>query len=310
MSKKFLVFSPSYHPESGGVIALHKLCSLLNDIGYDAYLLNLFNDYPINRRNILSPLSKIFKEIKNDWFSTYKLNPKLNTKVLLKPPRTFDSEWVVVYPEIVFGNPLGAKNVARWMLYKPGFHKNHYNFGKDEYHIDFNHYADDFVFPGTFKSSINLYVLHFPFDHFNLSGALPNDQRSGTAYCVRKGIDKQITHNLHNSVLIDRMPLYQIASILKRVKTFISYDPYTAYSLFAVLCGAESVVVPNKNMNEEQWYQDKSERYGVAYGFENLPWARKTAHLVLNRMKEKEKSSIENARRFAVEVLDYFDDAA
>ena len=306
LKKRFLIFSPPYNQKHGGTVVLHKLCSLLNDLGYEAYLLRLFDNYPINRKNIFLPLTSVFQDIKKKWFSHYKLNPNLNTRVLQKLPQTFDSEWVVVYPEVVFGNPLEAKNVVRWMLYTPGFHTNYYYFGKDEYHIDYNHYTDDFIFPSAFKSNIKLYVLHFPFDCFNLSSSLPSDQRSGTAYCMRKGRDKKIMHDLNNSVLIDEMPPSQVASILKRVKTFVSYDLYTAFSSFAVLCGAESVVVPDENLSKEQWYSDERDRYGVAYGFDDLLWARETAHLVLGRMKEKEQNSVENVRRFAVEATDFF----
>jgi hypothetical protein len=37
------------------------------------------------------------------------------------------------------------------------------------------------------------------------------------------------------------------------VETFISYDTYTAYSLFAVLCECESVVIPDEGVSEEAY---------------------------------------------------------
>ena len=36
--KKFIIFAPSYSENVGGIICLHKLCSLLNQSGYEAYL--------------------------------------------------------------------------------------------------------------------------------------------------------------------------------------------------------------------------------------------------------------------------------
>ncbi len=306
-TKKFLIFVGPYNPASGGVIAMHKLVSILNDLGYEAYLLRLFKDYVVTRRRIIRPLYEVAKEIKENW-SPYKLNPNFNTQVLKNPPKKFGSDWIVIYPEIILDNPLRAKNIVRWMLYKPAFH-NMYSFfhlGKNEYHIDFNNFARDYIFPDVFKSSLRLNVLHFPHDCYNMNGALPDGQRSGTAYCIRKGKEKTIVHDLNYSSLIDDKPHSWVAPLFKRVKTFISYDPYTAYSSLAVLCGAESVVIPDENVSKEQWYSEENERYGVAYGFEDLPWARKTAHLLLDRMKEQEQNSAENVRSFAVEAINYF----
>ena len=306
MTKKFLIFSKPYDDKSGGIIALHKLASILNDLGHEAYLLRLFKDQIITRGNIIEPLYRVAKSIIESWLP-YKLNPHFNTQVLKNPPKEFGSDWIVIYPEIILDNPLQAENVVRWMLYKPAFHSKHkfFHLRENEYHIDFNDFSRDYVFPNIFKSNLKLNVVHFPHDHYNMNGALPDKERSGTAYCVRKGKMKIIVHDLNDSSLIDDEPHIVVASLFKRVKTFISYDPHTAYSSFAVLCGAESVVIPDENISEEQWYPENM-RYGVAYGFKDLPWARKTTHLLLDEIKRQEQTSIDNVRSFAVEVLNHF----
>jgi hypothetical protein len=83
------------------------------------------------------------------------------------------------------------------------------------------------------------------------------------------------------------------------VKTFISYDLYTTFSGLAVLCGAESVVAPDPQLPETQWYAKEEDRWGVAYGFDRLAWARQTAPLQLKRLRELELRSQQSVAAFA-----------
>jgi len=90
----------------------------------------------------------------------------------------------------------------------------------------------------------------------------------------------------------------EISKIFKKVKTFISYDPYTAYSNFAALCGAESVVIPDDNVKIDQWYSDEENRYGLAYGFENINESLKTTHLLLEKIKKQESYNLLQVSEF------------
>lgn len=146
-----------------------------------------------------------------------------------------------------------------------------------------------------------------PIEIYNLDNALSADQRKGTAYCLRKGKHKKIEHDLENSVLIDGKSHQEIADIFKRVKTFISYDAYTGYSMFAALCGADSIVIPDEGMSELEWYPEVSQRYGVAYGFNRLDLARSTQVKVLEEVLQKENEIEDTVHKFVNEVSDYFD---
>ncbi|AXS80363.1 hypothetical protein HYN24_10225 [Dechloromonas sp. HYN0024] len=110
--------------------------------------------------------------------------------------------------------------------------------------------------------------------------------------------------------MIDGKSHAEVAAIFKRVKTFISYDTYTAYSSFAVLCGAASVVIPDHGVDKYAWYPDPADRYGVAYGFEDIEWALETAPRVLDRMLVKEADSLKNVSLFAEDVLQYFENSS
>jgi len=83
-----LVWSPPYTHRSSGVRALHRLCHHLNRCGYPCAMLS-----PPG-----APLP--------DWDTPFHEGPI--------------GDRIVIYPEIVPGNPLGAERVVRWCLNNPG----------------------------------------------------------------------------------------------------------------------------------------------------------------------------------------------
>ena len=98
----------------------------------------------------------------------------------------------------------------------------------------------------------------------------------------------------------------EVSKIFKSVETFISYDTYSAYSIFAALCGCRSIVIPDKDISKEEWYPDKEDRYGIAYGFDDIDAAIATENLVMNRIIHEEKKSISSVKNFIKEVDSFF----
>jgi len=318
--KKFIIFATEYAENLGGPIALHKLCDLLNRAGYEAYLYPYFKSYDLHTYNIddipgyLKELNSIFSltqtvpigmPVSLDQFeSVFWVNGNFNTPVYL-PERniTFNDDWIVVYPEITFGNPLRAKNVVRWLLHNPGFHNGKIFYGQNELYFRYSEAFKKFHFSGSKTSDLILMILHLPLDIFYENPT--SQERKGTAYMIRKGYNRKIIHNLENSIQIDGKSNREIADILRSVKTFISYDPSTLYSNLAVLCGCESVVVPIDGIEEDQWVPNYI-NYGVAYGFENIEKARNTAPLMREALLLAEDESLDLVKLFAKEANDYF----
>jgi hypothetical protein len=89
---KFLIYAPPYQNWSAGGRVLHRLCHLLNVIGHDAAI----PYWPNGQENRVNP----------DWRTPYITNPE--------PDR------VVVFPEVVSGNPLAAPHVVRYVMNHPG----------------------------------------------------------------------------------------------------------------------------------------------------------------------------------------------
>jgi hypothetical protein len=302
--KKFIVLSPAYNERNGGAIVLHKLCSILNELGRECYLYPHYRIGENHKKYIFKSILKDLKVLLLPWKTRYKTNPAFNTPVYKNKFNSSSNDWVIIYPEIISGNPLGAKNVVRWLLHQPGFHTGDIKYGKNELYFKFNKAINDFSFPGSTTSINYLKVVHYPLEHYN-TRSLPKN-KTGTAYCLRKGIHKPIQHDIRNSILIDGKSHKEVASILKRVKTFISYDTYTAYSIFAVLCGCDSIVIPDEDVDEEEWYPDPADRSGLSYGFSKLDESRKTAHLVKQHVIDEEKKSVKNVMSFIEEVETFF----
>jgi hypothetical protein len=217
----------------------------------------------------------------------------------------YGDDWIVVYPEIVLGNPLGAKNVVRWFLHDPGFHTGVCCVGRGEFHLRFSSATKPFLFPGCHFSERLLEVFYFDFELFNSNGTA--ESREGTAYCIRKGVGREIQHEMTNSIKVDGLPLRDISKIFRKVVSFYSYDLRTGLSQLAALCGCESVVVPDANLSENDWSPDCRHRYGVAYGIERMDEARSTLHLLKPHLEALQERVYGIVGEFVLEVNKYFD---
>lgn len=302
--KKYIVFSQSYDERSGGAVVLHKLCSILNDQGSEAYLYPFYKSFELSKESYWPAFFGLAKSVIKKILFRYKVNPVLTTPLYKGKKQNFDDEWVVIYPEIVFGNPLGAKNVVRWFLHQPGFHTGKVYYGKNELYFKFNSAVLNFTYQGSKLSEKELKVIHYPLEHYNKNGVA--QKRQGSAYCLRKGKNKNIQHDLKDSILIDGMSHEEVAKIFKRVKVFISYDTYTAYSIFATLCGCDSIVIPDDGVEINDWYSNPTDRYGISYGLNDIENARETSSLVLKHVQAEEEKSKESVKRFTSEVDRFF----
>ena len=305
--KKFIVYAPGYSENNGGAIVLHKLCHLLNITGYESYLYPSFKIWIVHREFWLMPLlSVLWGAVREKYLRRYRVIPNFKTPIFKGGASKINEDMVVIYAEGVTGNPLNARNVVRWFLHQPGYHNGIIGFGTGELYFDFQAFSHNFELPFSKLSKQRVFLTHYPLDKYNLKGALPENKRHGTAYCLRKGIHKPQTHHPADAILIDGLSHDEISTIFKRVKTFISYDPKTAYSVFAGLCGADSIVIPDDGIPLEEWAPDEREVYGIAYGFERLEWARSTRGKMLETIQRNEEGYKYTINSFVKEINSYF----
>ena len=199
---------------------------------------------------------------------------------------------VVVYAEIVNGNPLLSKRVVRWLLHKPGFHTGEVDYGSDELVFYYQKaFADDIHDIGDDRMLKITMILDDVYKNQNL----PN--RSGTCYIVRKGNKRADLPDLQGELVIDGLSHEEISTIFNQVEYCVSYDPYTMYSRYAALCGYKSIIVPEKGISKTQWRPNESLRYGLAYGFDDLQYAEDTKDLLVKSLedeKDNEKQMVRN----------------
>jgi hypothetical protein len=295
--RKFIIYAGSFDENIGGEIALHRLCDLLNRQGCQAFL------WPQRR-----PFAGHDATLTTRWkLARYRLKRKerqFKTWPAFDTPLAATADLagaIAVYPEVVDGNPLGTEHVVRWFLHKPGFHTGRTHYGpNDRFFFYQNAFNDLSVNP----ESDNLLKTAFVRD--DVYRELNTGERRGTCYILRKGKGRPIVHDLNDSVLVDGLSHAEMAAVFNRVTMCVSYDTYTMYSMFAAMCGCTSVVVPEEGLTKEQWYPDPRDRYGMAYGFDDIEHAVRTRRLVLPHLKTQEEQANESVARFVEKCGRYF----
>ncbi|MBH0042952.1 hypothetical protein [Pseudoalteromonas sp. SWXJZ10B] len=265
MNKKYIIFAPTYNENVGGAIAMHRLCHLINKLGGDAYLWD-------------------------DGESNFKTCEAFDTPTIFT---TNLQDYIVVYMDVVSGNPLSCPHIVRWFLNKPGFFTSNINYGANELYFFFQEVFKD----PNYAAQHRLYVMYF------IKNLYKNNRRKdrvGSCYMMRKGLGRTIVHDLNNSILLDGKPHHELALIFNRTKYFYCYDLHSAYTYFASLCGCIPIVIPQEELNEFEWQPEERLRYGIAYGntVKQVEYAKKTTHKLAQLIAEFEQESEKHVENF------------
>lgn len=263
----FIIWTAGWNEAVGGSIALHTLCDRLNRAGTPAALWPDYKPLPGRgswaRRIIYALRGK--RRFARGPFA----NPIARTRDL--------ADAVVVYPEIVAGNPLGARRVVRWFLHLPGNHTGRIDYGADDL---FFFYAPAFDDPAINHSPDNLLRITY----VNPVYAQTNfGARTGACYLVRKGADRILDRHPPDAILIDDLSHEEKAAVFNRTQRLYSYDSYTMYSLYAALCGCTPIVVPVDGVSLTQWWPGERSP-GIAYGEDDIAYALETRPGLLERV--------------------------
>ncbi|PKO33488.1 MAG: hypothetical protein CVU34_13150 [Betaproteobacteria bacterium HGW-Betaproteobacteria-7] len=212
----YYIACPDYAQKSSGPRVLHYLCHTLNELGYEAYI----------TAGKTSP-----------WLRTPKLTQEIQDQHLLT-----NRVPVVVYPEVVRGNPLNGTVIARWILNRAGHLGGEHSFGSDELLF----YWDEWVLQGE-KNADRLYLDSVNSRLFNTQDT-DDQNRSGSCFYAHKylvhggTINPWLTENSTSLCQdIPRSP-EQIAHILKTSRVLYCYEPSNLIAE-AYACGCPAVII-------------------------------------------------------------------
>ena len=313
---KLIICAPDFCAHSGGTIVLHYLCHLLNRLGCESYLVREPGNFEINAFQVLRPLLLLTREyIKN--ILPIKINPKFNTPVLSQASAlrlAAEDQTVVIYGEMVFGNPLSAKNIVRYLLHTPGNRSGLFYYGPNELHIWMGDTSVNFSYPFSQTCQKPAPINYYPLDifppHLWKSRVFKRSQSAlethKVIYSIRKRSDRTDIVIKKDWVCIDGLSAKRQALLFAEAHLFVSYDEYSFLSIFASLSGCDSVVLPPPGISIDHWHPNIEDRYGIAYGFDNLDWARDTKHLLYQKIMQIEPQSLNSADYIASQCLEYF----
>lgn len=180
---------------------------------------------------------------------------------IVQPNAQFEGEFIAIYPEIVNGNPFNAPHVVRYILNKPGVMSGNGIPGPTSFDSTdrlcyfsrlFGKARDDRYY---FLPILNIHL-------FKDQGK----RRTKTAYFVGKGVSTGI--HPKDAILIDR-PFAQdqqaLADLLNECQVLYCYDPVTAMTEIARLCGTRIVMV-NPIYNRDQFRDYEPGLNGISWG--------------------------------------------
>lgn len=314
MAKKIIIYNVNQY--FGGTLVLSALCKTFRDLGYDArvmftYALQSGPNTTVGCRKdtmkhltkqwIGHLLNKVFK--KKCFFAKNQLQKSpLTTMPGIKiqyNPFFNRNNTIVIYPEVMYGNPLGAKHVVRWLL----FHYKHENesgaYGEKDMFVC---YRKIFNSPALNPKEVTLHINYFDNQLYRQYNFGP---RSGKCYILRKGKSrKDLPKHFDGPVYDNDMTQEELVKMFNEYEYCYSYDTQTFYSIIAMACGCKSVVVmePGKTV-EDYLGENERSHYGIAYGDtpEQLEYAEKTRDLKLKMLDYRQRNET-NVKAFIPEL--------
>jgi len=270
---KIVIYTPILNINCGGIVVLHNLAKLINELNNPKIYAKLFIINNFKYKNIFC----------ND-FATIE---------------DIDDNTFVIYPEIVSGNPLNAKNFMRWILLDSVgiMPLNHYE----------NWNKNDLIYFWETKETNNIYFKQLSCPWLNnifYNKGLKFEERQKNCYLVKKGsiIHKNI-NNLHKNdcICLDNILLLkEKCDIFNTCKYFYCYDPNTMYVVYAALCGCIPIIYPLEGVSKIDYM--KNRLYNCNNELIDIGFAYGNSENEINDAIEKNK----NIRKYVNKIFDFY----
>jgi hypothetical protein len=290
MRSPFYILTPRYTSLSGGPIALHRLCHLLNTLGYEAY-------------------------VTSDTTSGTLWTPTL-TKPIAKAHQDAGRDPIAIYPEVFMANPLNCRRVIRFLLNKPGARalkgekdENIAFWESPERQSEFIlHFAEEFRVPGL-KSS----MFWFPIVDDSLFKPVEGEQPERHGFLVYshrvKFAPEAIPAWAHPYTMIEMSNPKTPAELALRYQTaraLVTFERTGAMNE-ALLCGCPVVGIPNKWFEELPMFSlFGGLGIGWGAGADQLDWAERTTPVFQRVYQAYQETVLNLVRQRFEEALAFF----
>lgn len=296
------------YSSDGGPLVLSVLCSVLRKLGYDVSMYitagaTLDNKKPkietLIKQIIISVLilitrSRVIRKLLRKTLKTSILIDGCKYKIV---PFFNKDKTVVLYPDVIFGNPLKAKMVIRWLLYFNRY-TNSAQYSKDDLFIAYRKKFNDI----TLNPEEN--IVKIGYFNKNLYRRYNYSERKGNCYLLRKGKNRpDIPKEFDGPVFDNNMSDEKWVEILNQCKYCYSYDTQTFYNYIAAICGCIPIVMMEQNKSIDDYIGPEDDHYGIAFGNtdDQIKYAIDTRKILESKLDYTQKN-IENAE-FLVKLI-------
>jgi len=273
---------------SGGLIALHRLAYELADEGHNVYIF-CKPHYPHD--NITQIRSKI-NSIKGH---KYTANFETFSFIL--------NNTISIYPEHSINNKFNTTHNVRWIMYHTT-PKDEKNFKEGDYIFNYGNFKTLNV-----KEDGKLTVKDYNLDKFFIE----NNNRKG--YCFIHGKETPSNYqeiiSPYNPIDItsykNQPDLNLLRKEFNKYEYLLTFDEKTYLVTAAALCGCKVIILNPNNFEKgkltplEYKLKNPLKMFGIAYGIEDLEWAKKTINLVpdyIPKFKDIDKKTVKNFIKF------------
>lgn len=230
-SQPILIAAPAYDHRSAGIRVLHTVCNELNLMGRTAHLV-------FYRFSPLGGADYYFSAADDHFSPEHRAIPRLAHSEDLDAIKKMAAESIMVYPEVLQGNPLSGKKIVRYVLNKPESNGYPMLESADDLIVCFSrHYWP------TPTPVLNL-LIDDPL--FNDNDTKPAHERQMDCSYIGKGNKFGPCFKVPGTVMIERIwpgDKEGLAIMLRNTRYFYTWDLVTQTNLDAVRCGAIPVVM-------------------------------------------------------------------
>jgi hypothetical protein len=279
----FIVFSqfPNYIDYIGGSVVSHTIANQLASLGENVYL--YANSTPFKNVNLIN------------WGQEVSYDPR-NTVVILTAgngEHTFEKD----VPDFIKKCPNIIRHLVNQQVAEYPDSNKIYSLGP---------YFRELA---TQKLSGYLPILNVDYDIFKNQ----NLNRSGRCFLIKgdEYIKNQpIHHNAYDfnidnywSYTGDRMKY--LADVFNKHEIFFTYNQQTFISVLAALCGCVSVIIPHSDYGKEKVMKFPQNKFGIAYGFDDIQHSKDTMHLVEPHIKSIQQEHINQTKQFITDCYNW-----